>query len=128
MHPRYKLDYFKHNGWQSDWIEEVQDLARSHYTSYYKPSAAEEASALAAIRIDAYTIIAHAFFTRRALVSPWDQISIKRRTRFHLEPFFHHHVIFLDIERDPYFDAMWLVEPEDVHQQRTKDLCAGEVL
>ena len=51
MHPRYKLDYFKHNGWQSGWIEEVQDLARSHYTSYYKPSAAEEASALAEVCI-----------------------------------------------------------------------------
>ena len=50
MHPSYKLDYFKHHGWQSDWIEEVQDIARSHYTSYYQPSAtAEEASTLAGV-------------------------------------------------------------------------------
>ena len=50
MHPSYKLDYFKHHGWQNDWIEEAQDIARSHYTSYYQPLApAEEASTLAGV-------------------------------------------------------------------------------
>ena len=37
MHPRYKLDYFKQQRWESEWIDVVRKIARDHYNKFYKP-------------------------------------------------------------------------------------------
>lgn len=36
LHPKYKLDYFRKNKWEIEWIDTVHGIARSHYDTYYK--------------------------------------------------------------------------------------------
>ena len=36
MHPRLKVEYFKQQNWEPQWIEEVRHIAREHYDLHYK--------------------------------------------------------------------------------------------
>ncbi|TFK79869.1 hypothetical protein K466DRAFT_579083 [Polyporus arcularius HHB13444] len=45
MHPRYKLAYFRTEGWLQDWIDTALDIVRREWDRY-KPSSSEAASQL----------------------------------------------------------------------------------
>jgi hypothetical protein len=35
LHPRHKLQYFKHAGWQDDWIERAEEIVRTQFDLSY---------------------------------------------------------------------------------------------
>lgn len=37
LHPSYKTQYFRDQGWEEEWIAQATDLARTEWTTYYKP-------------------------------------------------------------------------------------------
>ncbi len=43
MHPRYKLAYFRSEGWLQSWIDTALDIIRREW-EHYKPSSSEAAS------------------------------------------------------------------------------------
>ncbi|SJL14102.1 uncharacterized protein ARMOST_17557 [Armillaria ostoyae] len=41
MHPRYKLSYFRQQGWLREWIMTAEESARETWTTYYLPTVSE---------------------------------------------------------------------------------------
>jgi hypothetical protein len=48
LHPGMKLEYFRQQGWEDDWIEQAESLVRDEYAAFYKkpvqPTASEDPS------------------------------------------------------------------------------------
>ncbi|OJT02143.1 hypothetical protein TRAPUB_7401 [Trametes pubescens] len=43
LHPRYKMQYFRDQDWEEEWIAAAVDLVRSEWTTYYKVEAHDAA-------------------------------------------------------------------------------------
>jgi hypothetical protein len=41
LHPKYRSAYFMKAGWPLDWIKTAEDLLRSQWRDYYRPSSIE---------------------------------------------------------------------------------------
>lgn len=43
LHPNYKMNYFRDQGWEEEWVSAAMELTRSEWAAYYRPAAQDDA-------------------------------------------------------------------------------------